>query len=622
MSANSEQSATPVPAATTPGTHRLSKVLIANRGEIAVRIIRACTDAGIGSRRGLRRPRPRRPARHGSPTRPTPSAAPRRPSPTSTSRRSSRSPAKSGADAVHPGYGFLAENAEFAQAVHRRRADLDRPAPEAIDALGDKVKARHIAEQVGAPLVPGTTDPVERRRRGRRLRRGARPAGRHQGRLRRRRPRPQGRPRRCEEIPELFESAVREAVTAFGRGECFVERFLDQPAPRRDPVPGRPARQRRRRLHPRLLAAAPQPEARRGGARAVPHRRADRPSSTSPPRRSCSEAGYVGAGTCEFLVGQDGTISFLEVNTRLQVEHPRLRGGHRHRPGPRAVPHRRRRGARLRRPRGPRPLHRVPHQRRGRRPRLPARPRHASPRWRPPAGPGVRVDAGSIRATIIAGAFDSLLAKLIVTGRDPHAGARALAPRPRRVRGRGHAHRHPVPPRRRRRPGVRRPDPTASRSRSTPAGSRPSSTTRSRPYAGGPAEARRGRRAPDASSSRSAASASRSSLPGGARLGVGGGGGRPAPRSPSAPAAGRPAPRPRGDPLTSPMQGTIVKVAVEEGARGRRGRPRRRPRGDEDGAAAQRPQGRHRHRALRRGRRDRLHRRRHRQDQGRRKPAE
>ena len=128
--------------------------------------------------------------------------------------------------------------------------------------------------------------------------------------------------RTLEEVPELYDSAVREAVAAFGRGECFVERYLDKPRHVETQCLADTARQRRRRLHPRLLAAAPPPEAGRGGARAVPDRGAERASSTRASKAILKEAGYVGAGTCEFLVGQDGTISFLEVNTRLQVEHP------------------------------------------------------------------------------------------------------------------------------------------------------------------------------------------------------------------------------------------------------------------------------------------------------------
>ena len=206
----------------------MKKVLIANRGEIAVRVARACRDAGITSRGRLRRPRPRRPARPEPPTRPSPWAAPPRPRPTWSSTSCSTSRRRSGADAVHPGYGFLSENADFAQAVIDAGLTWIGPPPQAIRDLGDKVTARHIAARAGAPLVRGTADPVT----------GADEvvafAAEH------------GLPvaikaafggggrglkvaRTLEEIPELYDSAVREAVAAFGRGECFVERYLDSP---------------------------------------------------------------------------------------------------------------------------------------------------------------------------------------------------------------------------------------------------------------------------------------------------------------------------------------------------------------------------------------------------------
>ena len=223
-------------------------------------------------------------------------------------------------------------------------------------------------------------------------------------------------------------------------------------------MPGRPARQRRRGLHPRLLAAAPPPEAGRGGARAVPLRRADRPTLYESSKAILREAGYVGAGTCEFLVGQDGTISFLEVNTRLQVEHPvseevtgidlvremfRIAAGEE---------------LGYDDPEVARPLDRVPDQRRGRRPQLHARPRHADPlaRRRPARASGST--AATTQGETVPGAFDSLVAKLIVTGRDR---TQALE-RSRRALAEfvvdGMPTVHPVPPGRRRRPGVRRAD--------------------------------------------------------------------------------------------------------------------------------------------------------------------
>ena len=284
---------------------------------------------------------------------------------------------KAGADSVHPGYGFLAENADFAQAVHRRRADLDRPA------------ARRRSRPSATRSRPGTSPrrPTPRWRPAPRtrsqdadevvdVREGARPAGRDQGGLRRRRARPQGRPH-----PRGDPRALRVRGARGGRGvrpRRVPRREVPRPAAaRRDPVPGRPARQRRGGLDPRLLAAAPPPEAGRGGARAVPDRRAGRPALRVVSKAILREAGYVGAGTCEFLVGQDGTISFLEVNTRLQVEHPvseevtgidlvremfRIAAGEE---------------LGYDDPRGPRPLDRVPHQRRGRRPQLHAGAGHA-----------------------------------------------------------------------------------------------------------------------------------------------------------------------------------------------------------------------------------------------------
>ena len=372
----------------------MRKVLIANRGEIAVRVARACRDAGLGQRRRLRRPGPGRAARARSPTRRSRSAAttpgddlPRRRPSSSTSRRGA------GADAVHPGYGFLAENADFAQAVIDAGLTWIGPPPAAIEALGDKVQARHIAQKVGAPLVPGTARPGRRRRRGRRVRPRARPAGRHQGGLRRRRARAQGRPHARGD-----PRAVRLGRPRGGRRlrpRRVLRRALPRPAAaRRDPVPGRQPRQRRRGLHPRLLAAAPPPEARRGGAGAVPDRRAARAELYARPRRSCARPGYVGAGHLRVPRRPDGTISFLEVNTRLQVEHPvteevtgldlvremfRIADGE---------------ALGYDDPVAARPLLRVPDQRRGRRAAASC-PRPApSPRCATPAGPGVRVDAG------------------------------------------------------------------------------------------------------------------------------------------------------------------------------------------------------------------------------------
>jgi acetyl-CoA/propionyl-CoA carboxylase biotin carboxyl carrier protein len=227
---------------------------------------------------------------------------------------------RSGADGVHPGYGFLAENAQFAQAVMDAGLTWIGPPPAAIESLGDKVKARHIAEKVGAPLVPGTADPVANadevlafaREHGLPIAIKAAFGGGGRG---------LKVARDLESVTEQFESAVREAVSAFGRGECFVERYLDRPRHVETQcladthgnvvvVSTRDCSLQRR--HQKLVEEAPAPF--------LSHDQVVTLYESS--KAILREAGYVGAGTCEFLVGQDGTISFLEVNTRLQVEHP------------------------------------------------------------------------------------------------------------------------------------------------------------------------------------------------------------------------------------------------------------------------------------------------------------
>jgi acetyl-CoA/propionyl-CoA carboxylase biotin carboxyl carrier protein len=388
-------------------------VLIANRGEIAVRVARACRDAGLTSVAVYAEPD--LDARHvtladhafalgGS----TPADSYLR------IDKILKAAADSGADAVHPGYGFLSENADFAQAVIDAGLTWIGPPPEAIRTLGDKVAARHVATRVGAPLVPGTTDPVGgaeevvafAREHGLPVAIKAAFGGGGRGLKVARTP---------EEIPDLYESAVREAVGAFGRGECFVERYLDQPRHVEAQVLAdthgtvvvvgtRDCSLQRR--HQKLVEEAPAPFL-------TDEQRATIHSSA---KAICEEAGYVGAGTVEYLVGADGAISFLEVNTRLQVEHPvseetagidlvreqfRIAAGEKLAITEDPVP------------RGHAIEFRINGEDPGRN-FLPAP--GALTAYVEPTGPGVRVDSGVTEGAVIGGAFDSLLAKLIVTG--------------------------------------------------------------------------------------------------------------------------------------------------------------------------------------------------------------
>ena len=390
----------------------ISKVLVANRGEIAVRVIRAAADAGLGSVAIYADPdfdslfvslADEAYALGGA-------------SPAETYLNIPKIleiAARSGADAIHPGYGFLAENATFAEAVLNAGLIWIGPPPEAIEALGDKVRARHIAQKVGAPLVPGTPDPVAdadaviafAREHGLPIAIKAAFGGGGRG---------LKVAREMNEIPELFESATREAVTAFGRGECFVERYLDRPRHVETQcladshgnvvvVATRDCSLQRR--HQKLVEEAPAPF--------LNAEQTERLYSAS--KAILAEAGYVGAGTCEFLVGQDGTISFLEVNTRLQVEHPvseevtgldlvremfRIAEGE--------------------------PLgyedpvvaghsieFRINAEDAGRN-FMPAPGTLTA--WRPPSGPGVRVDEGYANGMTVPGSFDSLIGKIIITG--------------------------------------------------------------------------------------------------------------------------------------------------------------------------------------------------------------
>ena len=360
---------------------------------------------------------------------------------------------QSGADAVHPGYGFLSENADFAQAVIDAGLTWIGPSPEAIIALGDKVQARHIATKVGAPLVPGTKDPVKdadeviafAEEHGLPVAIKAAFGGGGRG---------LKVARTKEEIPELFDSAVREAVSAFGRGECFVERFLDKPRHVEAQVLAdthgnvivvgtRDCSLQRR--NQKLVEEAPAPFL-TDEQRARIHESA---------KAICAEAGYHGAGTVEYLVGADGSISFLEVNTRLQVEHPVQRGdlaASTWSASSSASP----RACELEitedpTPRGHSIEFRINAEDAGRNFMPAPGPVHAAG---DPAGPrralGLRRRdrrRGRRRVRLDAGQADR-------HRRHPRGGAAARPPRAGRAGRRGHAHGHPVPPRRRPRRGV------------------------------------------------------------------------------------------------------------------------------------------------------------------------
>jgi len=392
----------------------ITKVLIANRGEIAVRIARACKDARLSSvavyadsdRNALHvRLANEAYALDGDTGAETYLVIDKL---LDIARRAE-------ADAVHPGYGFLAENSTFAQAVQDAGLTWIGPPPAAIEALGDKVSARHIAQRAGAPLVAGTAGPVNdvdevlafSDEHGLPVAIKAAFGGGGRG-LKVARSR--------EEIPELYESAVREATAAFGRGECFVERYLDRPrhvetqclADQYGAVAVISTRDcSLQRRHQKLVEEAPAPFL-------TDEQNAELYRAS---KAILSEAGYVGAGTCEFLVGQDGTISFLEVNTRLQVEHPvteEVTGIDLVREMFRVAA-----GEKLGYDDPPVRGHSIEFRINGEdagRNFLPT-PGPVTT-FRPPSGPGVRVDSGVESGSVIGQNFDSLLAKLIVTGAD------------------------------------------------------------------------------------------------------------------------------------------------------------------------------------------------------------
>ena len=539
----------------------ISKVLVANRGEIAVRVIRAARDAGLGSV-----------AVYADPDADAPHVRLADEAFALGGQTSAESyldfgkildaAAKSGANAIHPGYGFLSENADFAQAVIDAGLIWIGPSPQSIRDLGDKVTARHIAARAQAPLVPGTPDPVKNadevvafaREYGVPVAIKAAFGGGGRG---------MKVARTLEEIPELFESATREAIAAFGRGECFVERYLDKPrhveaqviADQHGNVVVAGTRDcSLQRRFQKLVEEAPAPFL----------TDAQRKEIHESAKRICKESGYYGAGTVEYLVGQDGLISFLEVNTRLQVEHPvteetsgidlvleqfRIANGEKlaitEDPTPRG--------------------HSIEFRINGEdagRGFLPA-PGPVT-RFDAPTGPGVRLDSGVVAGSVIGGQFDSMLAKLIVTG----ATRSEAIQRARRALDEFHVE------------GLATVIPFHRAVVSDPAfiGDENGFTVHTRwietewnntvePFTGGGEieddEQPRQRVVVEVGGRRLEVS-----LPGGLALGNGGG---------SADAGvGRKKPKPRkrgahagaaasGDAVTAPMQGTVVKVAVEEG---------------------------------------------------------
>lgn len=399
-----------------PGRHTgpVSKILIANRGEIAVRVIRAARDEGLQTV-----------AVYADPDRDSQHVKLADEAYALGGATAAQSylvmdklieiAHRSGADAVHPGYGFLSENAQFAQKCIDAGLTWIGPSPESITQLGDKVAARHIAQKVGAPLVPGTKDPVKSAdeviafadEHGLPIAVKAAFGGGGRG-IKVARDR--------ESIVEMYESAVREATAAFGRGECFIERFLDSPRHVETQcladahgnvvvVSTRDCSLQRR--NQKLVEEAPAPY--------LSDEQNERLYEAS--RAILREAGYQGAGTCEFLVGTDGTISFLEVNTRLQVEHPvseEISGLDLVREQFRIA-----RGEKIEEKdpvlRGHSFEFRINGEDAGRS-FMPAP--GTIEKMTVPTGPGVRWDSGFVAGDVIGGNFDSMLAKLIITGAD------------------------------------------------------------------------------------------------------------------------------------------------------------------------------------------------------------
>lgn len=394
-------------------TRKITKVLVANRGEIAIRVFRAARDEGIGSV-----------AVYAEPDADAPFVSYADEAFALGGQTSAESylvidkiidaARKSGADAIHPGYGFLAENADFAEAVINEGLIWIGPSPESIRSLGDKVTARHIADTAKAPMAPGTKEPVKDAAEvvafaeefGLPIAIKAAFGGGGRG---------MKVAYKMEEVADLFESATREATAAFGRGECFVERYLDKArhveaqviADKHGNVVVAGTRDcSLQRRFQKLVEEAPAPF--------LTDDQRERLHSSA--KAICKEAGYYGAGTVEYLVGSDGLISFLEVNTRLQVEHPvteettgidlvremfRIAEGHelsiKEDPAPR----------------GHAFEFRINGEDAGSN-FMPAPGKITS--YREPQGPGVRMDSGVVEGSEISGQFDSMLAKLIVWG--------------------------------------------------------------------------------------------------------------------------------------------------------------------------------------------------------------
>ncbi|MGW8378847.1 biotin carboxylase N-terminal domain-containing protein [Streptomyces sp. ODS28] len=542
----------------------MRKVLIANRGEIAVRVARACRDAGIASVAVYAEPD--RDALHvrvadeayalgGD----TPAAS------YLDMEKVLKAAADAGADAVHPGYGFLSENAEFAQAVIDAGLNWIGPPPQAIRDLGDKVAARHIAERAGAPLVAGTKDPVSgsdevvafAQKHGLPIAIKAAFGGGGRG---------LKVARDIDEVADLYDSAVREAVAAFGRGECFVERYLDRPrhvetqclADKHGNVVVVSTRDcSLQRRHQKLVEEAPAPFL-------TDEQNAELYRAS---KAILSEAGYVGAGTVEFLVGQDGTISFLEVNTRLQVEHPvteevtgidLVREMFRIADGEEL-------GFTDPELRGHSFEFRINGEDPGRN-FLPAPGTVTT--FAAPSGPGVRLDSGVESGAVIGPAWDSLLAKLIVTGATRQQAlqraARALDEFV--VEGMATAipfHQTVVAD-----PAFA-PEVNGHEGRPFDVHTRWIETefvNEIKPFAGAPVDAEEDESGRETVVVEVGGKRLEVSLP--SSLGVSAapaGGGNGGTKKPKRKAAKKSASAASGDDLASPMQGTIVKVAVEEG---------------------------------------------------------